>query len=144
MGTDKTIVLSTHILEEMEAVCNRAIIIARGRIVVDGTPDELAAMSRYHNAVRLRTRVADDLAGRLRAIAGIAAVEVEPGRNGAPTTYAIFPTRQRVILPEVARFLEGNRIEFEEVFAERGRVDEVFRQVTLGTAAADSEGAETR
>ena len=144
MGADKTIVLSTHILEEMEAVCNRAIIIARGRILVDGTPDELAAMSRHHNAVTLRTQVRNGLAERLKSIAGVASVEVTHGADGAASTYAIFPREQRVILPEVTRLLEDNRIEFEEVFAERGRVDEVFREVTLGGASAASEGAESK
>src|ERR1700724_494337 len=53
MRPEKAIVISTHLLEEVEAVCSRAIIIAHGRILADGTPDELAARSRWHNAVRL-------------------------------------------------------------------------------------------
>jgi gliding motility-associated transport system ATP-binding protein len=144
MGADKTIVLSTHILEEMEAVCNRAIIISRGRIVVDGTPDDLAAMSRFHNAVTLRTRVRDGLAERLRSVAGVEAVEVTSGRDGGAGTYAIFAAQRRVILPEVTRFLEANHIEFDEVFTERGRVDDVFREVTLGMDESAGEGAQTR
>jgi gliding motility-associated transport system ATP-binding protein len=43
LGSDKTIVLSTHILEEVEAVCDRAVIINRGKVVFDGTPQELDA-----------------------------------------------------------------------------------------------------
>src|SRR5689334_22308248 len=43
MARDKAIVLSTHILEEVEAVCTRAIIIAKGRVLFDGTPDQLTA-----------------------------------------------------------------------------------------------------
>jgi len=39
MAPSKAIVISTHILEEVEALCNRAIIIARGRVVADGTPE---------------------------------------------------------------------------------------------------------
>ncbi len=54
MARDKIIVISTHILEEVDAVCTRAIIIARGRIVADDTPAGLAARSRYHNAVSLQ------------------------------------------------------------------------------------------
>ncbi len=42
MAKNKAIVLSTHILEEVEAVCTRAIIIARGKVLFDGTPAELA------------------------------------------------------------------------------------------------------
>src|SRR5690242_18018280 len=54
MGRDKIIVISTHILEEVDAVCSRAIIIAHGRIVADDTPLKLAARSRYFNAVSLQ------------------------------------------------------------------------------------------
>ncbi len=53
MSKDKLIVISTHILEEVEAVCSRAIIIANGAILADDAPDRLAATSRYHNAVRI-------------------------------------------------------------------------------------------
>jgi ABC-2 type transport system ATP-binding protein len=137
MGQTKTIILSTHILEEMEAVCTRAIIIANGRLVVDGTPDELAAMSRYHNAVMVRTtKPQDGLETQLREIKGVASVERVDGQDvdgkgKALTTYAVFPQSAQVILPDVSRFLESKKIEFLEIFAERGRVDEVFRQVTL-------------
>jgi ABC-2 type transport system ATP-binding protein len=41
MAADKVIIVSTHILEEVDAVCSRAIIISDGRIVANGTPDEL-------------------------------------------------------------------------------------------------------
>ena len=53
MRPEKAIIISTHLLEEVEAVCSRAIIIAHGRILADGTPGELAERSRHHNAVRL-------------------------------------------------------------------------------------------
>lgn len=54
MADDKTIILSTHILEEVEAVCERAIILAKGRIVADGTPENLLKMSPIHNAVTVK------------------------------------------------------------------------------------------
>ena len=53
VAKDKIIVISTHILEEVDAVCTRAIIIARGRLVADDTPQGLEARSRYHDAVTL-------------------------------------------------------------------------------------------
>src|SRR5215467_2192768 len=53
MSAQKAIIISTHLLEEVEAVCSRAIIIAHGRVLADGTPGELARRSRHHNAVRL-------------------------------------------------------------------------------------------
>src|SRR5690606_4367586 len=54
LAKDKIVIVSTHILEEVSAVCSRALILAHGRIVFDGTPAELAAKSDQHNAVILR------------------------------------------------------------------------------------------
>jgi ABC-2 type transport system ATP-binding protein len=56
MAPYKAIVLSTHILEEVEAVCTRAVVINRGRLVADGTPAQLQAKSRHHNAVAITVK----------------------------------------------------------------------------------------
>src|ERR1700756_2798409 len=53
MRPQKAIIISTHLLEEVEAVCSRAMIIAHGRVLADGTPAELGERSRHHNAVRV-------------------------------------------------------------------------------------------
>ena len=53
LSRDKIVIISTHILEEVTAVCNRAVIIANGKIVADCTPEELEARSRYHQAITL-------------------------------------------------------------------------------------------
>jgi ABC-2 type transport system ATP-binding protein len=136
MSKHKTIILSTHILEEMEAVCSRAIIIAKGVIVADGTPRELAAMSRYHNAVtvRLRDSGKKDFAKDLEKLKGVAQVVVLPNEKGTGTGFRVFPMKNQVILPELTKFLEKKKIGVDEVYLEHGRVDEVFRQVTQGTS----------
>src|ERR1051325_11787431 len=54
MGQEKAIIFSTHILEEVEAVCSRAMIIDRGQIVANGTPDELKRRSENAGAVTIR------------------------------------------------------------------------------------------
>ena len=54
MGEKKAIIFSTHILEEVDAVCSRAIIIDRGEIVANGTPEELRRKSEWAGAVTLR------------------------------------------------------------------------------------------
>src|SRR5690606_29305783 len=56
MGEKKAIIFSTHILEEVDAVCSRAIIIDRGKIVANGTPQELRRRSEWAGAVTLRVR----------------------------------------------------------------------------------------
>src|SRR5919106_3881699 len=54
MAAAKAIIISTHILEEVDALCSRALVIARGRLVADARPAELLGRSAYHNAVALR------------------------------------------------------------------------------------------
>src|ERR1041384_2194871 len=74
LGRDKAIVFSTHILEEVDAACTRAIIIDRGRIVANGTPEELRAMSDLAGAVTLQARGASlerlSTLGRVEAVNG--------------------------------------------------------------------------
>ena len=77
MRPEKAIIISTHLLEEVEAVCSRAIIIAHGRVLADGTPTELAQRSRQHNSVRLGIASGADsnIRAELAALPGVASVD---------------------------------------------------------------------
>ncbi|MBM4109350.1 MAG: ABC transporter ATP-binding protein [Phycisphaerae bacterium] len=127
----KAIVLSTHILEEVDAVCTRAIIIARGRIVSDGTPEEFHARSRRHNAVVLRVRAEGvDVKGELSRLPGVAAVEAIGGERGKPGGFMLVPRDGKPIFHEVARHCQARSWEVDELRSELGRLDEVFRELT--------------
>src|SRR5712691_11052362 len=93
MSPHKAIIISTHLLEEVEAVCSRAIIIARGRILADGTPTELAARSPYHNAVRLGLPGKADpmIAGELARLPGVRSVEPASAGGGDGDGLWVFP-----------------------------------------------------
>ena len=71
LARDKIVIISTHILEEVSAVCTRAVIIANGRLVADGTPAELEASSKYHQAVNVRLTQPLELGGHLEALADV-------------------------------------------------------------------------
>src|SRR5690606_6918179 len=73
--SNKIVVISTHILEEVSAVCSRAVVIARGRLLADGTPEELEARSNYHQAVTVLLQQPVDAQG-LRALPGVRDIEV--------------------------------------------------------------------
>jgi ABC-2 type transport system ATP-binding protein len=141
MAADKIIVISTHILEEVDAVCTRAIIIAAGRIVADEQPAALIARSRYHNAVTLRLAPGGDaqaLALELRAVPGVASVEV---RAGAVTA---FPVAGAQVLTAIGDLAGSRGWALDRLELESGRLDEVFRTITTGTdagtTAADATG----
>jgi ABC-2 type transport system ATP-binding protein len=131
MAKDKAIIISTHILEEVDALCSRAIVIAKGRIVVDARPAELEARSSYHNAVALRLPAEhlEQAQSVVSAVPGV--VRVEDRRAGAGVAELIaFPAQNTEILDPVCRAIEQAGLAVNEVFVERGRLDEVFRQLT--------------
>jgi ABC-2 type transport system ATP-binding protein len=129
MAKDKIIVISTHILEEVSAVCTRAIIIARGRIVADDSPAKLAVKSRYYNAVSVQLDQPGQLAALRTALAGIPAVaEVEMSeREGRVTA---LPRAGANILPAIAELAAEKGFKLNELHLESGRLDEVFRSIT--------------
>ena len=137
MSRAKAIILSTHILEEVEAVCTRAIIVARGRIVADGTPASLRTRSRTYNAVTVRMRNvnASEARAALSNVSGVA--EVEGGGVNAGTSIAAdaveftcIPRRGSSILAEVHTMLRAKGWNADEVRLEPGRLDDVFREIT--------------
>ena len=141
MARDKVIVLSTHILEEVHAVCTRAIVISAGRVVADGTPAELEARSRHHNAVSVCLRgtapdVARDELGRLP---GVAAVELADSIDGQ-LRLTVFPAAGASVLAAVGGHLRQRGWQVDELHLEQGRLDEVFRSITATreTASADA------
>ncbi|QXP83488.1 ABC transporter ATP-binding protein [Methylococcus sp. ANG] len=126
MAKNKVIVISTHILEEVHAVCNRAIVIAGGTLLADATPGELEARSRYHMAVSLTTDETAKAREALTAIPEVETVEVDP-QNQRLTA---FPRKGKQILTAVGDALKAQGITVSELQLETGRLDEVFRSIT--------------
>jgi ABC-2 type transport system ATP-binding protein len=131
MAKDKAIIVSTHILEEVEAVCTRAVVIDRGRIVADGTAEELQRRMPYHNAVAIKVDAAhvDAVASALASLAGVQQVERGAMQSGHAQLRAI-PKSGAMIATEVAAMLSERSLPVAELYVERGRLDEVFRKIT--------------
>jgi ABC-2 type transport system ATP-binding protein len=136
MRAEKAIIISTHLLEEVEAVCNRAIIIAHGRILADGTPVELAQRSRNHNAVRLGIAGGADsnIRAELAALPGVAGAE--PVSDSAGEALIVFPRDGRPVVGEIADLARSRGWTITALQVERGRLDDVFREIT--TAPPDA------
>lgn len=136
LSEDKIVIISTHILEEVDAVCNRAIVIADGRIVADDTPQGLESRSRYHHAVHLRfaKTVPHDVivraSGELAALE--ASAEVEEGAS--PQQLVVIARQGKNPLDAVARLVRERNWLIDELHVERGRLDEVFRDITQEVA----------
>ena len=137
MATNKLIVLSTHILEEVEAVCTRAIIIANGSILADDTPEQLARRSRSHNAVRLcvgANESFDQVQAALVQLVSVDSVEVDRGSRTI-TALARNETRDGETWQEVFDLISRQSWDITGLQLEVGQLDQVFREITGGSHA---------
>jgi len=135
MSASKAIIFSTHILDEVDSVCSRALIIAGGKVVADDTPDGLRRRSAFHGSVvlTLKGEGGRDVQQRIEGLDGVASVSVMDGDAEATTLRIIpddpqTPVAERVIA--AAGQDDGTRI--ASVFVEQGRLDDVFREITTG------------
>lgn len=141
MARKKTIILSTHILEEVEAVCTRAIIIANGRIVADETPDDLKARSSVHGAVccSIRGGATENIEADFSELEGVTTVQILEQENERTVLRIFHGEGASPPLEQVLQFCgsEGYSVEYLKV--EEGRLDEVFRMITTGRNEGEDE-----
>jgi len=140
MGEKKAIIFSTHILEEVDAVCSRAIIIDRGKIVANGTPQELRQKSEWAGAVTVRVTginatTLNQKLTQLPTVKRTAILKEEASR----VTVRVFPKNLNTngaLARSIAEAAQGWHI--EELHTEEGRLDEVFRSITMPDTAAQT------
>ena len=130
MAKDKIIIISTHILEEVAALCNRIMIIADGKLLADDSPHGLIVQSRYHNAVTLVVENAQKVASTFGELAQVAKVEINENE------LTLFPTGDENLLEAVTDAVKRGQYELSALRLEAGRLDEVFHSITQGGAAA--------
>jgi len=130
MARDKAIIISTHILEEVDAVCTRAIIIAGGRLLFEGTPAELGAQSRLHNAVTISVNADTfNVRARLSRLEIIAGIEIHTDDTGN-TRLILLPRDGANMLAGVAECIKDQGWTLTEMRLESGKLDQVFRDIT--------------
>ena len=129
MAKDKIIIISTHILEEVAAVCNRVMIIADGKLLADDTPQGLVARSRYHNAVSMVVPEAGKVASTLSEMPEVAKAEIREGE------LTLFPAGDEDLFEAVTAAVKHNGWDLKAMRYEAGRLDEVFHDITRGGAA---------
>ena len=135
MSATKAIIFSTHILDEVDSVCSRAIIIAGGRVVADDTPDGLRERSSFHGSVVLSLKGTGtaDARQRIEGVGGVASVSVVDN-DGDQTTLRIFPKDPQVpVADQVIAAAGQDDVRIASVFVEQGRLDDVFRDITTAT-----------
>jgi len=130
MAKNKIIIISTHILEEVEAVCNRVMIIAHGKLLADDSPQGLLARSRYHNAVSLVVGAAEKVASTLSELPQVARAELREGE------LTLFPTDEGGLFEAVTAAISEHQWHVSALRLEAGRLDEVFHSITRAEVLA--------
>lgn len=131
MAQEKVIILSTHILEEVHAVCSRAMIIAKGKVVSDGTPAELEGQAPTHNTVLVTVSGVEPTMAhdRFMTVKGVKKIE-DQGKDGDLVRFRIFPDEGQWILHDVGQFAREQGWDVQELYQDRGQLDDVFRLLT--------------
>jgi ABC-2 type transport system ATP-binding protein len=130
MAEDKAIIISTHILEEVEAVCTRAVIINQGKLLVDGTPEELLERDPHHRAVVVT--VLEDSGDKVReALSALGLIESVVGRLDQ---IRLIGSNSK----DVSQMIREKELPVEEVYIEWGKLDNIFRQITAPKEAIDA------
>jgi ABC-type multidrug transport system ATPase subunit len=134
MGKTKAIIFSTHILEEVEACCTRAVIIDQGKVVADGTPDELKRRALRAGSVHVKITGpgAASLAGDLARLGHAGRIEdpVTADDSFQGTVYPKAKTATGALTTEIYDLCRNRNLTLSELHEEPGRLDDMFRELT--------------
>lgn len=131
IGKTRTVIISTHILSEVEMLCSRVIIISGGKLVADSPTDQLR--TRYGNAavVRVNANATEaQLSESLKGLEGIQSLSFEKAETGATALIAIQGDTE--IRPAVAKAVLSSGYDLYELSLQRNSLEDVFHILTTG------------
>jgi len=132
LGTQKTVILSTHILSEVQATCNRVIIINKGKIVADGSPEELQAKSKGESVVILEVKNDCDknsLSAHLKEVRGVKKVEFSKD-TGESFIFNIYGEKGADLRSAVSNKVVEQKAVLLSMQAKRSSLEDIFRELT--------------
>lgn len=140
LGEEKTVILSSHILSEVEATCDRILIIHRGRIVADGTAESLRMEAEGEEVlkVQIETIAGESPESGLRSIASVTSVEALKEKSNY---FKVYTGRGQSSRKAIFDMCVRNQWYLIEMTGQETRLEDVFRNVTADDPAlfADSE-----
>ncbi len=134
IGKTRTVIISTHILSEVETLCSRVIIISGGKLVADSPTEQLR--TRYGNAatVRVTARATEaELSAALNGINGIASLAFESAEEGATALVSIDGSTE--LRPQIARAIAKKGYDLFELYLQKNSLEDVFHTLTTENGA---------
>ena len=142
LGSEKTLILSTHILPEVQSTCDRILIMNQGKLVADGSPDELAARAGGEEIIRIQLKgQPSDCREKLLNIPVVARVDVvESGEAGVTKLLIAGQDGAEGDLRElVYGVIRAEDWPLLELYRQRLSLEDIFKQLTLGDAVDDEQ-----
>jgi ABC-2 type transport system ATP-binding protein len=140
LGGDHTIILSTHILPEVSMTCGRVVIINKGKVVAEGTPDELTHRLKGAAALRVEVRgPAGPAFDVLKGVPGVAAIHAR-GDAGGVAAFEVEAESGRDVRPELARAVVQKGLDLLGLSQAGMSLEEIFLHLTTTEAAAAAAG----
>lgn len=124
VGKQKTVMLSTHIMQEVEILCDRVIIINKGKIVTDKETEVLQQGDQNRIVIRVEFSAAADV-NKLKRLSGVESVE-----QLAPNTYHIVTATARDLRQDIFKFAVDHQLAVLEMNREERRLEDVFKELT--------------
>lgn len=136
LGGDRTVILSTHVMQEVEATCDRLLIISKGAITADGTVAELMDAGRGISRYTVEA-AGDGVAEALQQLPGVAdhAAESVNGR----IRVRLETTGEQELRPEIFRLATERGWILWELHRERATLEQVFRELTMDSGGEDEQ-----
>ena len=124
IGREKTVMLSTHIMQEVEAICSRAIIINHGKIVADDTTEKLLSGSNFtaRVVVEFDKEIAQDQLRKIKGVTGVTKMSA--------FTWAVESAKDIDVRQEIFRFAVDHQLSVLSMQKQSNRLEDVFQQLT--------------
>ena len=129
LGRDHTVLLSTHVLPELQFTCSRLLIINRGRIVADGPMDDLVARAKGETRIIVEA-TGENVPGRLATLAGVKAVDAHDTPDGR-SRVVVTAASSDDLRPRIFELAKAERWTLFELHQEAGSLEDLFRELTI-------------
>jgi ABC-2 type transport system ATP-binding protein len=145
LGQDHTVLVSTHILSEVEATCSRAVVIARGKLVAEGSIDAIRALRRSDGVRVVVAAPSDEARAKALEVAkkspGVAkaALEADAGEGAVAITVSLANDASAEVTEELVARLVGAGARVREVVPRVASLEQVFSELTEDAGAADAQ-----
>lgn len=138
---NKAIIISTHVLEEVEAICSRCVLIDSGKLVLDATPQEMLSMSETHKKLffivpKFQEQKAKVIFEEYPMIESIEST-IMPGDE--QVMFTLISVNGKIIAPDLVELLHRQDVQINDMFMEKGRLEEVFYAFTSPEHEVKSE-----